>query len=128
MKNLVFYFGIILSFVLMHYKVDAQTQSLILPISGSNGPNNPSSVLNFLDPTTPSVNALPYTQLTVNNVPRDPHDENYLELSDIPIYDAYVGQHPMYGQTVVNDADGNLLFFIVDNNIYNRYGVAMIDV
>jgi|AntAceMinimDraft_17_1070374.scaffolds.fasta_scaffold09426_2 hypothetical protein len=30
----------------------------------------------------------------------------------------------MFAQNIVHDKDGNLLFFIVDNNIYNRYGEA----
>ena len=32
----------------------------------------------------------------------------------------------MFAQQVVHDKDGNLLFFIVDNNIYNKYGKAFL--
>jgi len=38
----------------------------------------------------------------------------------------YLGQHPMFAQNIVHDKDGKLLFFIVDNNIYNRYGEAFL--
>ena len=103
----------------------SQTQSTQLPIPSENA-----SVINFTNPANPNLVALP-TNSFINtdlNLPGLPHDEYDLEFASPSIYEAYVGQHPMYGQTVVNDADGNLLFFIVDNNIYNRYGVAMIDV
>ena len=56
----------------------------------------------------------------------DPLDEsnlcnnfsNNVELLD----DNYIGQYPKYCQQTIHDERGNLLFFIVDNNIYNNEG------
>ena len=41
--------------------------------------------------------------------------------------DAYYGQPPAYAQTIVYDSQSNdnqILFFIVDNHIYNRFGYS----
>jgi len=124
MKNKFLFFLTVL--VIFPITVKSQTQSQQLPIPSENA-----SVINFTNPVVPVITNLPANDFFVNNDPTqpgNPHIENHLRDAYPPIYEAYVGQHPMYGQTVVNDADGNLLFFIVDNNIYNRYGVAMIDV
>jgi hypothetical protein len=40
------------------------------------------------------------------------------------VKEKYLGQKPLFAHQIVNDKDGNLLFFIVDNNIYNKYGYA----
>lgn len=100
--------------------VKSQTQSMQLPIPSESG-----SVINFIDPVAPAITNLPAHAFYINNDPTqigDPHDELHLQDPTPPMFEKYLGQHPMFGQTVVHDNDGNLLFFIVDNNIYNRYG------
>ena len=102
----------------------AQTQSMQLPIPSEN-----SSVINFTDPANPVLVNLPATQFNVgqNGPIGNPHIETNLRDAYPPINEFYLGQHPMFCQSVVHDAEGNLLFFILDNNIYNRRGVAFLD-
>ncbi|MDX9931682.1 MAG: T9SS type A sorting domain-containing protein [Bacteroidales bacterium] len=102
----------------------AQTQSMQLPIPSENA-----AVINFTDPANPVLVNLPATQFNVgqNGPIGNPHIETNLRDAYPPINEFYLGQHPMFCQSVVNDADGNLLFFIVDNNIYNRFGEAFKD-
>ena len=114
------------AFIRIFYADYAQTQIMQLPIPSENA-----SVINFTAPANPVLTNLPVFPFNVGDQfgpPGNPHNEDNLRDAYPSINEYYLGQHPMYGQTVVNDADGNLLFFIVDNNIYNRYGVAMIDV
>ncbi|MFH2142068.1 MAG: T9SS type A sorting domain-containing protein [Bacteroidota bacterium] len=44
------------------------------------------------------------------------------------LFTYYRGQSPKFCQSIVHDADGNLLFFIIDNNIYNHEGKSFIDI
>ncbi len=128
MKNKVLLFAKAIIFIVLATELKislAQTQSQQLPIPSENA-----SVINFTDPAAPAITNLPAHDFYVDgdpNNPGDPHNENHLVHSDPVFIERYLGQHPMYGQTIIHDAEGNLLFFIVDNNIYNRYGVAMID-
>ena len=102
----------------------AQTQSILLPIPSENA-----SMINFSDQFNPVLTSLPSFPFTVGaGGPSGlPHVEPHLQDAFPPMFEQYLGQHPMFAQTVVHDADGNLLFFIVDNNIYNRYGVGFTD-
>jgi len=112
---------------------NSQTQSMLLPVPGATTATGPCSVINFSSNYNPVITSLPAHPFLYANNPGNPHVENQLELTlsyQNGIYridEVYLGQHPMYAQNIVHDADGNLLFFIVDNNIYNRYGEAMID-
>ena len=98
----------------------AQSQSMLLPLPAN------SQIINFTEVDNPVITTLPFHDFTYNNgTPNgNPHNEGHLENSDISINEKYLGQHPMYAQTVVHDKEGNLLFFIVDNNIYNQDGEA----
>ena len=114
------------AFISIFYADYAQTQSMQLPIPSENA-----SVINFTDPANPVLTNLPVFPFNVGGQfghPGNPHNEDNLRDAYPPINEFYLGQHPMFCQSVVHDAEGNLLFFIVDNNIYNRYGEAMIDV
>ena len=60
-------------------------------------------------------------------------DFNSNNVNNLPIYGSnngpefeYFGQSPLYAQTIVYDekCSNNILFFIVDENIYNKYGKA----
>jgi hypothetical protein len=113
-----------------------QTQSMLLSVPGATSPTGPCVNINFSNSSSPVITSLPYFTFNYGVGYGDPHKEDQLHAAGPAIQnngyeyrfeEVYLGQHPMYGQTVVNDADGNLLFFIVDNNIYNRYGVALID-
>ena len=116
-----------------------QTQSMLLPVPGAISPTDPCTMINFSDNANPVITELPSHPFYINNGTQqgDPHDENQLMNTgptnpnsnyEYLFEEVYLGQHPKYAQSVVHDKHGNLLFFIVDNNIYNRYGVAMIDV
>ena len=114
------------------YNANAQTQSWLLPIPGSTSPTGPCKMINFSDYTNPVITDLPSHSFTLPGpISGNPHDEDHLNAAINPSTQAYLmdekylGQHPMFAQTVVHDEQGNLLFFIVDNNIYNRYGETM---
>ena len=99
-------------------------QSELLPISSSeviNFHESPETILQLpIDPTLSSP--LHNEQAIVNAICFD-----YLTDEDdgsIPM--KYVGQHPAYCQAVVHDKFGNVLFQIVDNNIYNRFGEGFV--
>jgi len=55
-------------------------------------------------------------------------DYDYSSPSDYSnLFTEYRGQYPKFCQTIVNDRDGNLIFFIIDNNIYNSKGISFLD-
>lgn len=63
--------------------------------------------------------------------PCNPQDESSLEAFygftsqlTADLNEFYIGQYPKFCQQVVHDSRGNILFFIVDNNIYNKNGVG----
>lgn len=102
------------------------TQSKLLPIS--NG-----EVINFHDlnspiislPMDPSISVPIHDETTLRStICFDEYTEDYLGAG---INMKYVGQHPAFCQAVVHDKNGNILFQIVDNNIYNRYGESFIN-
>ncbi len=99
-------------------KIMSQNQSMLLPIPG----NNNSTLINFVNPGNPVISSLPSHVFYHDGLltPINPHDEQQLAYDDVKaaMNTMYLGQHPMYAQNVVHDANGNLLFFIVDNNIY----------
>lgn len=139
MKHFRFRSFVALAFLLWAglFNANAQTQSFLLPVPGATSSTGPCTVINFSDNANPVVAELPFYTFTLSGQPGDPHNEDQLHDAGPAIQnngyeyrfeEVYLGQHPMFAQTVVHDADGNLLFFIVDNNIYNRYGEAMIDV
>jgi hypothetical protein len=105
----------------------AKGQSLLLPVPGSATYNGPTGYIDFTDPNNPLFVGFPshYFENIFNpTFPGDPHSEEDLANSSEPMDEKYLGQHPMYAQTVVHDADGEIVFFIIDNNIYNRDGEA----
>lgn len=108
------------------YTVQAQNQSMLLPIPGDVDPNPTGSrCINFTNPANPSISQLPAHPFLIDPFTYgDPHIEAHLSIAGSLMNELYLGQHPMYAQQVVHDKEGNLLFFIVDNNIYNRYGEA----
>jgi len=86
-------------------------------------------MLNFANTLNPVVESLPKHPFScwyddIYYPEGNPHNEDHLANADPLMIEKYLGLHPMYAQSVVHDKDGNLLFFIVDNNIYNRYGEA----
>ena len=107
-----------------HQIANAQNQSIILPIPGSNSSNiyDGCKTINFSNLSAPTILDLPKHTFYVGANLGRPHNENDLQNAAPSMDEKYLSQHPMFAQAVVHDADGNLLFFIVDNNIYNRYG------
>ncbi|MEI6854257.1 MAG: hypothetical protein WCL06_15520, partial [Bacteroidota bacterium] len=122
----------------IQFELYSQNQSMMLPFSGDTYPNATGyKMINFNSISSPVVTTLPKHPFDFGLDPGDPHNEDHLQaatlpnpfsVDEIPNYylmnKYYLGQHPMFAQTVVHDKDGNLLFFIVDNNIYNRNGEA----
>ena len=90
----------------------AQSQSMLLPVPAN------AQIINFTEANNPVITTLPFHEFTYNNgTPNgNPHIEGNLENSDIYMDEEYLGQHPMFAQNIVHDANGKLLFFIVDNN------------
>ncbi len=113
----------------------AQNQAMLLPFSGDTDPSTGTKMLNFINPSSTIVTTLPKHNFYYGSIPGNPHDEIHLQATNTgtstdPHYimdDVYVGQHPMFAQQVVHDKNGNLLFFIVDNNIYNKKGEAFLE-
>ncbi len=103
---------------IIQYKLKSQNQSMLLPV-----PSESSSVINFINPLSPEISILPMWDSYRYGNPLqhiDPHSEEDLEIAIPSMNEKYLGQHPMFAQNIVHDKDGNLLFFIVDNNIYNK--------
>ncbi len=109
-------------------QVSAQNQSMMLPFSGINSVNQYEGckVINFSNPSNSIISELPKHTFYAFGVQGRPHVEADLQNSNISMNEKYLGQHPMFAQNVVHDKDGNLLFFIVDNNIYNKNGEAFL--
>lgn len=115
--------------------VEAQTQSLLLPIARTTAYSESSSLINFFDSQNPQIETLPSFAFTIFDqqgapIWGSPHDETDLANASYPVdpyflfNEKYLGQHPKWAQKIVYDNNGNLLFFIVDNNIYNRHGLS----
>jgi hypothetical protein len=124
MKNITKWFIIFLVFCSSFSEVNSQNQSVLLPIPGdkSTNPTNTCQLINFSNPTTPTINTLPSHSFVVNGNPGNPRSESDLYFASPSMDEYYLGQHPMYAQNVTYDENGEILFFIIDNNIYNRYG------
>lgn len=109
----------------------AQNQSMLLPVPGiystSTNDYEGCKIINFSNPGNSVIYELPKHTFYVNDVIQGrPHIEYDLEHANPSMNEKYLGQHPMFAQNIVHDKDGKLLFFIVDNNIYNRYGEAFL--
>jgi len=109
----------------------AQNQSMLLPVPGiystSTNDYEGCKIINFSNPGNSVIYELPKHTFYVNDVIKGrPHIEYDLEHANPSMNEKYLGQHPMFAQNIVHDKDGKLLFFIVDNNIYNRYGEAFL--
>lgn len=126
MKRLIFLivFGIVLGIGAIY--AQSGTQSKLLPIASS-------EVLNFNDPAGP-VLQLPYDPGIANPLHNETDIINAIcfqpgvSSDNDPNTDLYyVGQHPAYCQAIVHDRNGNILFQIVDNNIYNRFGESFVN-
>ncbi|MCK9613854.1 MAG: hypothetical protein PHR81_08630 [Bacteroidales bacterium] len=106
----------------------AQNQSMLFPVPGTYSTGSTDydgcKVINFSNSGNSVITDLPRHPFTAFGLTGRPHDEDHLKFASPSINEKYLGQHPMYAQQVVHDKEGNLLFFIVDNNIYNRYGEA----
>ncbi len=119
---------LLMVFTIICIQIPAQNQSMMLPFSGINSNATQfegNKIINFQVPNNSSMMELPkhlFSSGATN--PADPHNENHLASADPLMIEKYLGQHPMFAQQVVHDKGGNLLFFIVDNDIYNRYGKA----
>ncbi len=113
---------LLFAFTIFCIQVSAQNQSMMLPFSGINSGNQyeGNKVINFTNPSDAVITELPQHIFYVGAAQGHPHDEYDLSQANPSMNEMYLGQHPMFGQNVVHDADGNLLFFIVDNNIYNK--------
>jgi hypothetical protein len=106
------------------------SQSVLLSIPGSVTPFGPTGYISFLNQTSPQFEELPaHSFVNTNNPgqPGNPHSEEDLNFASPSIAEKYLGQHPLFAQSVVHDMNGEIVFFIIDNNIYNRYGVAFED-
>ena len=107
----------------------AKGQSLLLPVPGSATSDGPTGYIDFTDPGNPQFVEFPAHYFEIaTNIQGNPHLEVDLANSDVPMYEKYLGQHPMYAQSVVHDTNGEIVFFIIDYNIYNRYGEVFEDV
>ena len=117
---------LLFAFTIFCIQVFAQNQSMMLPFSGINSANQYEGckIINFSNPSNSVMSELPKHTFSVFGNQGRPHNEADLSQANPSINEKYLGQHPMYAQTVVHDKDGNLLFFIVDNNIYNQDGEA----
>jgi hypothetical protein len=62
------------------------------------------------------------TAIVFREFGEDDADINYDEV----LY--YLGQPPVFCQAIQTDDKGNILFFIVDNNIYNRFGESFTNI
>ncbi|MEI6851842.1 MAG: hypothetical protein WCL06_03325 [Bacteroidota bacterium] len=114
----------------------AQNQSILLSIPATYTTTGTydydgCKVINFTNPSSTSIADLPKQIFWVGGSQGRPHEEYDLNhsvpsnlYSQYLFNEKYLGQHPMMAQNVVHDKDGNILFFIVDNNIYNRKGEA----
>ncbi len=116
--------------IIIQSQILAQNQSILRPFPGDTYPvATGSKMVNFTNPGSPVVQTLPrfdFEAWVLGNYYNhgNPHDEDQLKYATPSMNEKYLGQHPMFAQQVVHDKDGNLLFFIVDNNIYNRNGEA----
>ncbi len=117
-------------------------QSVKLPISSG-------EYIDFKDPNNPIVTSLPihpnsgftspvtdesvlYSNIVFDcngcasipgaPVPLNPEGDDG---TVTPLY--YLGQSPAFCQNIVTDDYGNVMFYIVDNNIYNRFGVSFVN-
>ena len=104
--------------------VSSQNQSVLLPIPGdhSTNPTGTCQMIDFSNPSSPDIVALPAHPFLVNGNPGNPRLESDLYFATPSMDEYYLGQHPMYAQNITYDENGDILFFIIDNNIYNRYG------
>jgi hypothetical protein len=81
--------------------------------------------INMNNPAFPNTFSLPTQPVSTFNLSTD---DNPLALSGFldgyysSISSAYPGFTPVFAHQIVNDKAGNLLFFIVDNFIYNKNG------
>ncbi len=91
--------------------------------------------MDFTDCATSATTPLPISTSFTPYQPFDPLDEasldaHFNDASGGNLYlldENYVGQYPMFCQQIVHDRKGNIQFFIVDNNIYNKYGESFVD-
>ena len=120
-----FIFGISLTTMF----AQSEIQSKLLPISSGEAINfnNPTSPVIQL-PMDPTLRNAAHDESTLwNNICfKDYFDQglysNTVDDGTSNISTNYYGQHPMFCQAVAHDKNGNILFHIVDNNIYNRNG------
>ncbi len=116
--------------ICINFITKCQNQSILLPIPCATSFTGPDKILEFTNNSNAVISNLPSYQLMLpGGVQGNPHIDEDLShaLANAPdnIYsfnEKYLGQHPKFGQQVVHDKDGTILFFIVDNNIYNKHG------
>ena len=123
MKKLKFYSISLIGLLLLSI-ITIYGQHTLMPL-----PSN--QYMDFSDcsatPSTPVDFPIP----NPNPLITDALDDSDLELAwntDPTIFDdSYQGQFPKFCSQLVHDERGNLLFFIIDNNVYNEYGESCID-
>jgi parallel beta-helix repeat protein len=125
--NSLFFIALCSLFAIVSLPNLSQAQSLLLPIPGKHTASGQSCRMVDFSGSTLSTISLPSHGFSYNGNPGNPHDETHLYPSLPLMNEKYLGQHPMFAQTVVHGPAGDLLFFIVDNNIYNQYGNAFWD-
>lgn len=115
---------IVFRFVLLCLiNVSTAQESKLLPI-----PSEDASWINFYNLTNPEIEVIPAAQsftIPPGTTPGNNHNEaNLNAITNPPLNVQFLGQHPRFAQAVAHDNDGNVLFYIVDNNIYNRFGMG----
>jgi len=79
-------------------------------------------ILNFENSNVTYIVELPHSsQQSYETLGEEDFEDFIVELEN-PIEEVYYGQPPMFCQAVQYDKWGNILFFIVDNNIFNASG------
>lgn len=82
---------------------------MLLPVPGSATSDGPTGYIDFTDPANPQFVEFPAHSFEYIDNPGfsgNPHIEEHLANSDVPMNEKYLGHHPMYAQSVVHDADG----------------------
>ncbi len=91
------------------FGVQAQEQSLLLPIPGDVEPDPTGSrCINFSNPANPTISQLPAHAFYISpGISGDPHSESDLFAFASLMNEYYLGQHPAFAQSLVHDPQGN---------------------
>lgn len=130
MKNISYKTTLLFIATICLQNIYSQNQSLLLPVPGDNSlnPAGTCQMINFGNPANPTIVNLPAHPFQVNYNSGNPRFETDLYFATPSMDEYYLGQHPMYAQNITYDENGDILFFIIDNNIYNRLGQSYLDI